>query len=995
MSEFRDPRFGLDARLRASTALTLVALAWPGFAYAGPRGGQIVAGDAAISRQGAVTTIQQRSQNAIGNFQSFDVGAQETVNVTQPSTRSNFLARVTGGGGASAIDGQVNATGNLWVVNPNGVLIGETASINAGGFVATSADIDNDAFMSGGRDFNISGAADAVVENRGRITFGESGLAGLVGPNAANAGAIVGQKGRVIVAGAETFAIDMAGDGILALQAGDGAVLSASTTGTIQNAGGQVIIEAATAEAVLESHIHAGGVIEATGFDVAGGQILLSGETVEVTGRLDARAVSTDAAASSAAPTGGEITVTGGGVLIASGAELDASGDGGGGTIRIGGDARGGGDLRRARLTRVDEGASLKVDANSAGDGGDIVVWGDNWTGFAGTASARGGAAGGNGGFVEISGGTLNFDEQLASVDVSAPMGTPGQLLFDPAVIYITSARLYGDVGGYDPLGPPGSDIMYGDAAQYSGITHVSPEFITTFDGDLLLEATDQINIDETVDNFDSTTVTTNLTLRSGANIDFDADLRVSGTLTLESGANFATGPTVSSFGISIGSTVTVQSGGVLSVTLGDGQSLNLYDGSNLISGGALSLPDVALYNSARVAAFGTISQQTGTAILESYTEGNNVGTLTASSSSGDVLLTNSGNGFSAIDVTAENISIAHSESASTNSGLTVLGLTAASSSIGYATISTDGPLDLTQSVTVGGPLTLTGAGISIPTNLTLSGGNLVFDTLSGVLDLETGVRLVSGSTLELPDTRFTGTLTVATAGLTQAAGTTIREGSAAATLVADTGDGDIVLTETGNDVSVIDLSGTNISLAQTSIDSASIGLTITGLDATGTADVTSGDALVLASDATATGAASFTGAGITVSGNTITGSSLSFNPGSDVLTLNDGTVLSSTASLDLPETRFVGTLTISSGGLTQTGGTALIESSTGSTLVADTGTGDIVLATATNAISNIDLSGDDITLSQTTAAVGVNALGVAGLDATGDATLSTDGVLR
>ena len=89
------------------------------------------------------------------------------------------------------------------------------------------------------------------------------------------------------------------------------------------------------------------------------------------------------------------------------GAELDASGDAGGGSIRVGGDLRGEGELPTARRTYVDDESALRADALASGDGGRVIVWSDEATAFHGEVSARGGAAGGDGGFAEISGASL------------------------------------------------------------------------------------------------------------------------------------------------------------------------------------------------------------------------------------------------------------------------------------------------------------------------------------------------------------------------------------------------------------------------------------------------------------------------------------------------------------------------------------------------------------------------------------------------------------
>ena len=100
----------------------------------------------------------------------------------------------------------------------------------------------------------------------------------------------------------------------------------------------------------------------------------------------------------------GQIAVTGDLVWLTDGAKLDASGASGGGSIRVGGDFHGEGATPTARRTLVESGATLSADATEKGNGGTVVVWSDEATAFYGRLTAKGGAAGGNGGQAEISG---------------------------------------------------------------------------------------------------------------------------------------------------------------------------------------------------------------------------------------------------------------------------------------------------------------------------------------------------------------------------------------------------------------------------------------------------------------------------------------------------------------------------------------------------------------------------------------------------------------
>ena len=100
---------------------------------------------------------------------------------------------------------------------------------------------------------------------------------------------------------------------------------------------------------------------------------------------------------------------------------------------------------------------TVAADAVVNGDGGQVILWADETTQFHGTITARGGAAGGDGGSVETSGKqALVF---RGDVDVSAVLGQRGTLLLDPDVIEIVGGVGPGaDDGELDPDVPNVSD---------------------------------------------------------------------------------------------------------------------------------------------------------------------------------------------------------------------------------------------------------------------------------------------------------------------------------------------------------------------------------------------------------------------------------------------------------------------------------------------------------------------------------------------------------
>jgi predicted acyltransferase (DUF342 family) len=115
--------------------------------------------------------------------------------------------------------------------------------------------------------------------------------------------------------------------------------------------------------------------------------------------------------------------------------------------VLVGGDAHGQGEVRTASGTFVSGDSRIHADALTQGDGGKVVVWADGATRSYGAISARGGAASGNGGFVETSG--RRYLEVSDAPDLSAPKGKGGAWLLDPANITIRNT-----LGNLDPLTP-------------------------------------------------------------------------------------------------------------------------------------------------------------------------------------------------------------------------------------------------------------------------------------------------------------------------------------------------------------------------------------------------------------------------------------------------------------------------------------------------------------------------------------------------------------
>jgi len=154
--------------------MTLLALDQT-LAGALPSGGNVVAGSGSISTAGNTMTITQSTPKMAVNWNSFSVGQGNSVNFVQPSSSSVALNQVLGSD-VSVIQGAINANGQIFLLNPNGVLFTPTSQVNVGGIVASTLSMSSSNFMKG--NYHLSGANSNAVVNQGNITAVGSGNGG-------------------------------------------------------------------------------------------------------------------------------------------------------------------------------------------------------------------------------------------------------------------------------------------------------------------------------------------------------------------------------------------------------------------------------------------------------------------------------------------------------------------------------------------------------------------------------------------------------------------------------------------------------------------------------------------------------------------------------------------------------------------------------------------------------------------------------------------------
>lgn len=322
------------------TIMVFLAMALGGTAVqAMPSGADIRSGQGSISQDGKNMTVQQNSQRMAIDWTKFDIAKDETVRYAQPDRNAISLNRVTGGQ-QSVIAGNLNANGNVILVNPNGVVFTKNSSVDVGGLVASTARLNDEAMknFSNGKDslgLSLDKNSTASVINEGQIKA-QGGLVALHSANVENKGTITNEGGTLAMAAAKNLTLSAADDDKLNFTVdGELAKSQALNSGSLKADGGYVVMTAKSAGDVLSTVVNNTGTIEAkTLRKNEKGQILLDGGKsgqVEVSGTLDASGTEEGQSA-------GNIKVIGEKTIVHDGTNLLARGNVDGGKIETSGD---------------------------------------------------------------------------------------------------------------------------------------------------------------------------------------------------------------------------------------------------------------------------------------------------------------------------------------------------------------------------------------------------------------------------------------------------------------------------------------------------------------------------------------------------------------------------------------------------------------------------------------------------------------------------------
>jgi filamentous hemagglutinin family protein len=609
-SKGRTVRFWIQIML--VLALVRIALV-PSALYANPSGEQVVGGAAGFNRPNAATLIvNQNTDRAVINWNSFSIANGELTKFVQPSSSSAVLNRVVTAN-PSSIYGTLQANGNVYLINPGGVLVGAGGVVNTASFVASTQDINTEEFMKGGQ-LNFKGNSDASVVNQGNITAREGDVF-LIAKEVKNEGQLMAKDGTVGMVSGTEVSLQAVGQGnykvrLMAAETDPTSPRISQGEGGASKGSAEIVNEGViqAANAVLEAKgsylpmaIKNTGVIEATGLvengdgsvtltggegDIlntgvvaalqrsldgqreTGGSIMMTAKNVTADpgsiitaagrdggGTVKLRAADTtilrgsiEVVGASESAKGGQVQLLGERVGLFDQAKVDASGGAGGGEVLVGGDYLGKNpNVPNAKATVLGSEAKIIADATANGDGGRVILWSEDYTGFYGYISTQGGIFSGNGGFVETS--SKNNLSVQGWVQAGSPQGTGGTWLIDPKNIVIETIS----GTGYPAATTSAANTFATTPAANSTI---DPRSITRTlasvpgsNTDLILEANNDITVNTGINylEFDTTagvtyvtSVDNSLTLRAGRSIILNSGIDINGSIIMN--ANFSGG---------------------------------------------------------------------------------------------------------------------------------------------------------------------------------------------------------------------------------------------------------------------------------------------------------------------------------------------------------------------------------------------------------------------------------------------------------------------
>ncbi len=482
--------------------------------------------------------IVSKSSKGIIHWKDFSLNQEDIAKFVLPDSSSAILNKVTSNI-PSKLLGKLTSNGQIYLINPNGILIGKEGSIHAASFIASTLDLPDDRFLKGDG-MLFSSDKRGKIENHGSIKT-SFGNVYLLSQYIENTGSIKAQNGNCYLVASNKILIEPKGEKHITIL-GD---IKGKIPGTgIQNSGS---INGNQIELLADGNpysiaIKHTGFIEAQSTKIHDGKVFLVSETGSISIKESAAII-----AKSQEEQKSEINILGKHISLDDNAYIKTTESNYGGNIFIGGGYQGKNkDKYNSQSTHIGRGVKIFAEPSTGGDGGRVIIWSDGDTHYDGYISTRGGNKYGDGGFIEISG-----KKDLAYrglIDTRAKNGKTGILLLDPTDITISGGATSGGAfSGGDPDTFSGTaatavlnngdlqtalsaaNVIVTTASAFGSvgdITVSSNTDLTSPGNDLTLIATNDITTNNLFRFTDTSTNTATLTLTAAGDININQNFR-------------------------------------------------------------------------------------------------------------------------------------------------------------------------------------------------------------------------------------------------------------------------------------------------------------------------------------------------------------------------------------------------------------------------------------------------------------------------------------
>jgi len=143
--------------------------------WANPQNGKVVSGQASFKEIGKTLQIEA-SNKAIINWRDFSIKHGETTKFVMPDSLSKVLNRVTGSQ-MSKIMGDLICNGHIYLVNPNGILVGPNGKVDVAGCVFSTLDVHDELFKQANSELIFKGNTKEGIINLGTIKASDGDIA--------------------------------------------------------------------------------------------------------------------------------------------------------------------------------------------------------------------------------------------------------------------------------------------------------------------------------------------------------------------------------------------------------------------------------------------------------------------------------------------------------------------------------------------------------------------------------------------------------------------------------------------------------------------------------------------------------------------------------------------------------------------------------------------------------------------------------------------------